>query len=104
MRTIKITSLLKGDWIVVGSGSFLNKSGKNEIGRVKGFSVKVDKIIKIDMDKKTSKENGEGWIDFIAKNTIINKLSKKDLKDVRIIEKKIKILRGLDKMNEGRGE
>ena len=96
MKVIKITSLREGDWVIFKPDAYLNKKGKFEIGKVKEFRIELDKVIKIDMDKKTSKEHKNCYTDFESDKQRIWKINKKELDEIKFINKKIKIIENLD--------
>ncbi len=96
MKIVKITSLREGDWIIINPDAYSNKKGKFEIAKVKEFRVELDKVIKIDMDKKTSKENKDYYVDFDSDIQQIWKITKKELDDIKFLNKKIKIIESLD--------
>ena len=95
MKVVKITSLREGDWIIFKPDAYLNKKGKFEIAKVKEFRVELDKVIKIDMNKKTSEEVGDSFIDFESDIEKIWKINKKELEDIKLLNKKIKIIDSL---------
>ena len=96
MRTVKITSLREGDWIILNPQAYLNKKGKFEIGKVKEFRLELDKVIKINMDKKTSKDVEDCYTGFESDIERMWKITKKELEDIKFLNKKIKIIEGLD--------
>lgn len=100
MKRTQTINLEKGDWIVTNSSNYLNKKGKFDIGRVKKFKIEFDKVIRIDMDKKKLKEDGECFMDFENKWDFINKLNKKDLKETKFLITKLKTLKALEDENE----
>lgn len=100
MKAVKIVSLKEGDWITDYGKNFRDKQGKFAIGRVEVFKVVFDKVIRIDMDKKSLKEDKKDWGSAITLKNIedenIMKLEKKDLRDFKKLETKLKILEGLE--------
>lgn len=95
MKVVKVISLREGDWIILKPDSYLNKKGKFEICKVKEFRVEFDKVIKIDMNEKTSKEDKNCYIDFESDSSKIWKINKKELEDIKLLNKKIKIVDSL---------
>ncbi len=95
MKVVKVTSLREGDWIIFKPDAYLNKKGKFEIAKVKEFRVELDKVIKIDMNTKTSKEVGDSFIDFESDIEKTWKINKKELEDIKLLNKKIKIIDSL---------
>ena len=100
MKRTQTINLEKGDWIVTNSSNYLDKKGKFDIGRVKGFEIKFDKVIRIDMGKKKLEEEGECFINFENKWDFINKLNKKDVKEIKFLITKLKTIKALEDENE----
>ncbi len=96
MKVVKITSLREGDWVIFKPEAYLDKKGKFEIAKVKEFRIELDKVIKIDMDKKTSKEVKDYYTGFEGDKQRIWKINKKELDEIKFINKKIKIIENLD--------
>ena len=101
MKRIQTINLEKGGWIVTNAPNYLNKKGKFAIGRVKGFKIEFDKVVRIDMNKKKVIEEGECFMDFENKWDFIHKLNKKDVKETKFLITKLKTINALE---DGEGE
>ncbi len=99
MRKIKISTLKKGDWVIFKPLNLLNKRGKIEVARVKEFKVEFDKIHKIDFKGKKYNEES-GYVDFIPNFHTLNKLNKKDLKEINFLITKLKTIKALEDENK----